>query len=381
MPRKIFLVTAVILAALLLVQLLKTVHTAADASDSSSLQPLTDLTDHSTWFEQNTGYVHDPAYFGAYAFFPMGDTLYIGFGAGRPADVDGSLLARMDGVTMTAVSTLTEQGFIGMTNLNDNLIIPGVDPCCTDGWEFGNTYVYTPTAGEFTKFRNLPDVVHSWGLWADESKGMLYTAVSFSPAGGDGGGLFSSTTQAESWVTVAISTSGIGLDRTYDVLGLHDKLYVTWSDSDTEPCGLAVSEDGGQTWDRLTGLSTMCRPRLAEFQDKLLALRDDRAALFAIDAAGTAVTHTLPGFHINDWSYNYWATDSSGALHVVSDDGRIMTTRDLITWNTAVTTTLDLITLAYWPAQNWLVVGDRGSNARLWRLELNHKCYLPIVNR
>lgn len=382
MPRKFSLVTAVILAALLLIPLLQTVQTASDAIESGSLQPLINLTDYSAWFEQQTGHAHDPTYFGAYAFFPMSDTLYIGFGAGRPADVDGSLLARTDGVTVTAVHTLTEQGFIGMTTLSDTLIIPGVDPCCADGWEFGNTYVYTPSVDTFTKFRNLTDVVHSWGLWADGTDGTLYTAVSLSPDGGDGGGIFTSTNQAQTWTKIADSTSGVGDNRTYDIIGLHDKLYVTWNDTtDDGPCGLAESEDGGQTWNRLTGLSTMCRPRLAEFQDKLLALRDDRAAFFAIDAAGTAVTHTLPSFQINDWSYNYWATDSRGAFYVVTDDGRIMSTHDLITWDTAVTTTLDLITLAYWPDQNWLVASDRGSNARLWRLELDYVCYLPIVNR
>jgi hypothetical protein len=58
-----------------------------------------------------------------------------------------------------------------------------------------------------------------------------------------------------------------------------------------------------------------------------------------------------------------------------------MYTHDLVTWDTAVTTTLDLITLTYWPTQNWLVTSDRGSNARLWRLDLDYVCYLPIVNR
>lgn len=383
MSRTVYVVTAVFLAILLLIPLAQSVQTAVD---SSQLLPLTDLASYSQWFEQQTGHPHDPAYFGAYALTPISDTLYIGFGAGRPADIDGSLLVRSDGMTVTAVATLTEQGFIGMTNLNGKLFIPGVDPCCTDGWELGNTYVYTPADAAFTKFRNLPDVIHSWGLWADAMDGALYTAISFSPDGGDGGGVFHSTNQAQTWTKIADSASGVGQNRTYDIIGLHDKLYVTWNDSTEDgPCGLAVSEDSGQNWERLPGLSTMCRPRLAVFQDQLLVLRDDQTALYTVDAAGTAVTHTLP-FQTTNWAYNYAATATVSNLYVVTDDGRILRTANLDAWETVATTSLDLITIAYWPAKNWLVVSDRGSSARLWYLSLTPlplqpRLYLPLVNR
>ena len=114
MRRLVYLLTAVFLAILLLIPLSQSVHTAAEVIDHGQLLPLTNLPSYSQWFEQQTGHPHDPAYFGAYALTPINDTLYIGFGAGRPADVDGALLARSDGVTVTAVATLTEQGFIGM---------------------------------------------------------------------------------------------------------------------------------------------------------------------------------------------------------------------------------------------------------------------------
>ncbi|MCB9421438.1 MAG: alkaline phosphatase [Ardenticatenaceae bacterium] len=367
MRRIFYLITAVFLATLLLIPLTQSVRTAAG---SGTLLPLTDLPSYSQWFEQQTGFPHDPAYFGAYALTPISDTLYIGFGAGRPADMDGSLLAQSDGVTITAVSTLTEQGFIGMTNLNGTLFIPGVDPCCDDDWTLGNTYVYTPASAAFTKFRNLPDVIHGWGLWVDADDGSSYTAVSFSPDGGDGGGVFRSTTQAQTWTKIAGSISGIGDNRTYDIIGLHNKLYVTWNDTtDDGPCGLAVSADGGQNWNRLAGLSTLCRPRLTAFQGNLLVLRDDRAALYTVDAAGTAVTHTLP-FSVTDWAYNYATTDNTGNLYVVAADGRILRSADLDTWETAASTNLDLVTIAYWPARNWLIVGSRGSGAGLWYLDL-----------
>ena len=372
MQRMFYIITAVFLAIWLGVTIspsLEAVRPAPKAVNNVSLLPLTDLADYSQWFQQQTGYAPDAAYFGAYALAPISDTLYVGFGAARPAEFDGALLAQSDGVTVTAVSTLSEQGFIDMTIVSDTLVIPGADPCCGDGWELGNTYVYT-SAPILTKYRNLPDVIHSWGLWLDAADDVWYTAVSFSPAGGDGGGVFSSANQAQSWTLIADLNSGVGQDRTYDITGQHDKLYITWSDVADNPCGLAVSEDNGQTWTRLAGLQTMCRPRLFSFQDNLLALKADRSALVAIDAAGTAVTHTFPGFQVMDWAYNYLAADGDGWLYTITDDGRVMRTADLAAWQTVADTQLDLITLAYWPQKNWLVLSDRGSDAQLWRLDL-----------
>ena len=377
MQRAFSIITAVFLAAWLGASIAAALDRGATpAADSGELAPLTNLSDYGQWFAGQTGHAPDAVYFGAYALTPVSDTLYIGFGAARPAEADGSLLARSDGVTVTAVATLTEQGFIGMASVSGTLYIPGVDPCCSDGWEVGNTYVYTPSQ-PLLKLRNLPDVVHSWGLWADQTDKTLYTAVSFSPAGGDGGGLFSSSDGGHNWTLTADQQDGVGADRTYDVMGVHGKLYVTWSDGETTPCGLAVSEDDGQTWNRLADLQTMCRPRLAQLQGRLLALHADRTALYAVDAAGAVAAYPFPGFRPPEWAYNYLATDDTGNLYTITDDGRIMHTADLVTWQTLTHTSLELITIAYWPAQNRLVVADRGLDARLWTLPVTPPAPLP----
>ncbi|MCP4425479.1 MAG: hypothetical protein GY803_13380 [Chloroflexi bacterium] len=372
MKRIFVLLTAVCLAALLTLSLLPSLNGASSASitaEGAGVAALTPLTDYGAWFQQQTGHTPDADYFGAYAFMPISDTLYIGFGAARPAEADGAILAQTDGVTITAVSTLTEQGFIGMARDGDALIIPGVDPCCDDDWAWGNAYVYKPPHS-LVKHRNLPDVIHSWGLWVDETAGTLYTAVSFSPDGGDSGGVFSSADQAQSWMQIADSTDGVGLDRTYDIIGQHEKFYITWNDVYTEACGLAVSENIGQTWSRIGGIQTACRPRLAVFQDNVLALRNDRAALYAINAAGTAVTHTLPGFQAAEWVYNYLTVDGDGALYIIADDGRVLRTTDFTTWETVIETDLDFVAIGYWPEKNWLILSNRGSTAGLWRFDL-----------
>ncbi len=379
------LITAVLLATLFTVIffLVLDAEVEKDASEARTnigeLEPLLPLADVGQWYQQESGFTPDETYFGAYAITPMTATLYIGFGSARPAESDGALLAKWDGITVTAVSTLTEQGVIGIIDGGQTLYIPGVDPCCGNNWDWGNTYVLT-TASQLIKYRNLPNVIHSWGLWLNEDSDTLYTAVSAHINNiTRTGELFSSVNQAQSWQKVADRDDGIGDYRTYDVLGLSNKLYITWNDVYTEPCGLAVSQDAGYTWTRLAGIQTMCRPRLFVFRGNLLALRDDRAALFAIDAAGTAVTHTFPGFQVADWAYNTMAKDGN-YLYTITDDGRVVRTANFIQWETVADSDLSLITIAYWPEKNWLVLSDRGRDGRLWKLELPaNKKFLPII--
>ena len=53
---------------------------------------------------------------------------------------------------------------------------------------------------------------------------------------------------------------------------------------------------------------------------------------------------------------------------------------NLHNWHTLITTNLDLITITYWPAKDWLVFSERGSEAQLWRLDLHpFDQYFPVV--
>ena len=256
----------------------------------------------------------------------MDNTLYIGLSTARPAEADGALLAQTDGITITAVANLSEQGFIDMTHHYSTLYIPGADPCCPDDQQWGNSYVYTPPT-PVIKYRNLPFVLHSWGLWVDKASGTLYLAGSRRIGEDRSGVFFRSTNQAQSWQLLADKEAGTGLYRTYDTQGLHGKLYIIWNDVYEKPCGLAVSEDGGTNWTRLAGMATFCRARFAVFDERLLVLRHDRAALYAVDAVGNISTYLFPTFIMKDWSYNNLAVDNMGYLYMVTEDGRIVRTK------------------------------------------------------
>jgi hypothetical protein len=166
---------------------------------------------------------------------------------------------------------------------------------------------------------------------------------------------------------------GVGLYRTYDVIGHRGRLYVTWNDALGEPCGLAESQDGGATWSRFLDHQACCRPRLVAFQSRLLALRADRSGLIAMESPTRTTPLAFPGFQVSAAAYNYAAIDRRGSLYTITADGRVLRSADLRTWETLVTTDLDLITIAFWPERNWLVVADRGAGARLWRIDLSGK--------
>ena len=127
---------------------------------SSNLSELIPGTDYKTFFESNNPYSPDDVYFGVYSLAPLADTLYMGFGAARPAESDGALLAAYDGDSLLSISALTEQGFIDMhIAAPAMIIIPGADPCCGDGWDWGNVYFYTHNqSNSFIKRRTLPNV-------------------------------------------------------------------------------------------------------------------------------------------------------------------------------------------------------------------------------
>jgi len=352
----------------------------AAAPAKSRLEELIPGMDYAAWYQQQTGFAPDAAHFGAYAITPMTDTLFIGHSTAWPAQMDGALLSSYNGITLTAIYSLTEQGIVAMTAVTDTLYIPGTDPCCPDGWELGNVYVYNPP-DPVVKYRNLPNVLHTWAIWFDEASRALYAVVGAHL--GDNatwtGAVYQSTDGCRSWSLVADKRDGVGDYRTYDMVGLHNKLYIYWNDVYPAPCGLAESSDGGATWQRLSVPDTACRVRLAVFRDRLLALTLDQRSLIAVDSAGQIQTYSLPDFRIPDLDFNYLASDRASNLYTITDDGRVVRSIDLISWETVAVTDRALVMIAYWPARNWIVVADRGADARLWKIDLNAKLYLPLI--
>jgi len=369
MPRHVWRVPQLVfLLALLLLFPLPSVQAGNPQDGIIAVEPLLEGVNYAAWFAQSSGYAPDPNYFGAYALAPVGGALYLGFGAARPAESDGALLARFDGQTLAALYKPTEQGFIDMEMAGDTLFIPGVDPCCADGWDAGNVYRHHIPSAATTKFRNLPNVLHTWGLWFDHSAGQLYAAAS-AHAGDNAtwlGVLYRSSDMGVSWERIADAGDGIGAYRTYDVIGFHGRLYVIWSDLNSA-CGLA-SFSPAEGWQRLKQ-PVRCSARLLPFGNALLAVTNDSQGLVTVDTNGRARMTRLR-FTIPLWSNN-WGVVANGSLHVLSSDGKIYASPNLHKWDEIAASGRQLITLSYWPARNWLVAADWGANAGVWKIDLN----------
>jgi len=352
-----------------------------DSLPAESVHHLTDLLpgcDYAAWFETNTGYKPDESYFADYKILPWNDALYLGFGKARPAEFSGSLFARFQSNVLTALYQPSEQGFVDMTkDISLPLIhIPGPDPTGAaepggSQWDWGNTYVYTPTTGVMTKHRNLPNVIHTWGL--ESTAAGLYVATGAHE--GDyqtwTGEVFFSDDLGENWELIADKTAGVGAYRTYDITQFNGKLYIVWNDVYGWPCGLARRQDKGVTWQRLSEFTgyTHCRSRLFIYDNQLLALRAERDGILALQPDGSVDNHLFPDFLAQDWSYNPFAIDAQNRLYIVSQNQRILRTSDLQNWETLVASDRDFITLSYWPDQDKIVAGDRGALGRLWLLD------------
>ncbi len=334
--------------------------------------------DYATWFETNTGYEPDDSYFGSYAFLPWNNALYLGWGTARPAESNGSLFSRYQSNTLTAIYQPSEQGFIEMSKdvALPIIHIPGPDPTDSPGsggsqWDLGNTYAYTPTTGTIAKYRNLPDVIHTWGL--ESTPTGLYAAAGAHMGDYETwtGDVFRSTDMGEHWVQLADKDAGVGEYRTYDIIQFNNKLYVVWNDVYGGNCGLAESSDGGTHWTRLNNFTgyTQCRSRLFIYQNQLLIIGSARDGILALHADGSVSTHLFPDFHVQDWAYNPFAVDDQNRLYVVSEDNRILRTNDLNSWETMVASDRDFITLTYWADADRIIVGDRGDVGSLWQLD------------
>ena len=360
----------------------------AQGSDYTNLKELiTPRPDYAAWYESETDQAANPTYFGVYSFLPLDDKLYLGWGSARPAEDgwDGALLASTNGGELAAISPLAEQGFIGMISRGDDIFIPGADP--TDQipgehqWDWGNTYLYPPP-DPVVQYRNLPNVIHSWGLWYDASRQWLYAAVSshlgdYSTWSGE---IFVSDNDAQSWTRLADKEDGVGDYRTWDIIGFAGKLYATWNDVYQQPCGLSVSADHGRTWERIPSLDLelACRPRLFVFGDELLLLNFTRDGFYRLDTT-EQITFSSLDFHIAEWAYNYLTADHSGNVYTITDDGRVLRSSDLEDWSTLASTDIPFNTVGYWPERDRLVLANRGrTDANLWQIDVATARSIPM---
>ena len=211
------------------------------------------------------------------------------------------------------------------------LLIPGVDPCCPDGWEAGNFYTYSPAAG-LTKWRNLPNVYHAFGVWYNTTGDAVYVATSSHPGDFETsvGGIWRSEDRGAHWTRIADDEDGVGDYRTYDVLGHRGRLYATSAESRSS-CTLVAQPEAGTVWTPvLPGKRLACSHRLVSFGDALIAVDSTRSKLHVVTGQEDATERELPST-IGKQSPN-WATVVGGYLYALFDNGRVMLTSDLTSW-------------------------------------------------
>lgn len=338
------------------------------------------------WYRRQSSFQPDPVHFGAYVTLAVDEVLYIGMGSSRPAEMDGALLLRYDG-SLQVLGRLDEQGIHEMLWDGERLHIAGTDPCCGDGWEAGNHYTYRPGEG-LRKYRDpehgLVGVLHTWGLWKDKAA-RLYAAVSMDQNQLPGAQLFVSEDEGVHWRHLAT----LGGGRAYDVIGFDNALYAIYNERETEPLYLARSQDGGATWHPLA-LLPLQRVRLVPFAGHLVAVSEDRQALYAVQG-NRMVPHPLPeGFLIGaqaDYSDYNLLVVAEGALYTIWEEPAaippryyLARTTDLQRWERVATIEYPLISLSYWEARRILVASSRGEAVALWQYRLP-SLYLPVVQQ
>lgn len=351
------------------------------------------------WYTSESTYPPNAIHFGIYAIEPVSQTLYLGVGSARPAEENGALLAQLNlPQTWVNLGELDEQGVheIVWEEASQQLHVASSDP--TDSWEAGNHYVYTPDTG-LQKYRDLQNglvnVIHTWAL-LPIGENELYASTSGhngdAPPCEDGvscyGQVWYTADGGQNWEY----RSALGGYRAFDIVSFNGKLYGLYTNErDNVVCYLAVSEDGGLTWETLD-LPLLSRVHLTEFQGQLLAVSWDRTAVITIDSNHDSQTHLLPsqttvGVYYDDIpSYtNYKSVtavdDTLYLLATTSEEHALLQSSDLTQWQTKMGFPQPPTALAYWPERHQLLIGTSGLDAQLLTLSLDEpSLYLPIIS-
>jgi hypothetical protein len=280
------------------------------------------------------------------------------FGAGNfPAGTDGATICRVSpGGEITIELQLDEQGVFDMHLHDGKIYVCGCDP--TESWSLGNMYI-RDTDGSWVKRRTQPLTIHTWGACHDAS-GDLWVACGCH-AGDNAtweGRVMRSTDDGITWDDNWL----INGYRCFDVIEHNSLIYATGWHWSQQTGYLAQTWRYDGEWIELPAKPWRF-PRLIAHGDLLLAYVDNLSS-YLVDLV-TAVQYSAPSR-----LYGFNTLCSVGDhLYVLAADGYIWRATDLATWE-RYSYVANAISLGYWPSQNCLVVSDRGSQAKLWRIPL-----------
>jgi len=250
---------------------------------------------------------------------------------------------------------LDEQGVHDMQLVGDRLFVAGTDP--TDDWTLGNLYERS-ALGAWSKRRTMTNVLHSFGLWHDDTN--LFVAVG--AHAGDNvtwkGRVLRSADDGATWAAQV----DVNSYRILDVISHASRLYAVgydWTGS-AYTQDLHTSADGGATWSKVASVTPVKRPRMIAFGSSLLVAGS--STIYRIDGSHTVTAHAVP-FTIPDL-YNVLATDGAN-VYVIDADGHVWRSADLINW-TRYTYVVNAISIAWWSGVG-LMIADSGLSARIWK--------------
>jgi ribosomal protein L28 len=314
-------------------------------------------------------------HFGVQTMMAVDNALYIGLSGWR-ANKNGAAVAKYTTDNkLSYISLLDEQGVAVFERYHDKLVIPGTDPTYGDDWSFGNFYSLDTTTDEMQKFRNLPDTIHGWDLWADENNSILYYAGSER----SGGNIFTSYDGGANWNKIADSSNGVGRYRTYGIVKINDILYAIESSGDLS---LIKSTDEGSTWEKVSSeptsvLNDLSSLMLNKIDKYLVMIHNNKKQLIVVDPSNEDKTITYT-FQDGIYGYNNITHDGNGNIYIVTNKGNLFHTLDYKKW-TLITRVPNLSqglsTITYWKDQRSLMLGNWDTNsdksqANLWQVKV-----------
>lgn len=289
----------------------------------------------------------------------LGGNFCIGIG-NEPASYDGAAIANItaDG-KVTVEYQLSEQGCHDMHVYNGKIYVPGTDP--TDDWTLGNIYI-RDTSGEWVKRRTLPLTLHCWGACHDHN-GDLWVACGCHA--GDNvtweGMVMRSTDDGLTWAE-NILLNGY---RMFDVIEHNNIMCAAgWHWSSQTGYQAQLWCNTGDGWVLFDGVQPYRYPRLTPFGDMLITWHNVNQSL--IDCV-TGIEYPVPFAHIPSLC-NPFAVVSDW-LYCVDGNGYIWRSKNLTSWE-RYSYVQNAISIGYWPSQNCLVVSDKGTQAKLWRIQI-----------
>jgi hypothetical protein len=357
--------------------------------------PIVSGFDWGTFFNANNynGQTSNSVHFGTYSMQAIGSDIFFALSNCRPADCGTAVIAKFDGTSISLVGSTTSEGVSDMSLSGSNLYIAGTDP--HEAWSMGD--FYRSDGSTLTKIRansGLDDVIHTWGLHVDND-GVIFAATSSHDGSLDGvtnstcalgvtcfGTVHRSNDNGSTWTKVA----NVGSYRLYDIIRFNGNLYAINNNSGADSF-LSRSIDNGVNWTDIKTDGQMRRTHMVIHSNNLIMLGGGNTAntLFSMNTSGAFTQHNLPfQIGINNpengyTNYNQFAVDSNNYFYAITRTGTVVRSLDLNNWSTVANIGItDLVSIAYWPSRNSLVVSSRGPSANIFEVSLTSVNEEPI---